>query len=435
MKTYSLLIRSFLLISCIAFLQKTNANNAPQGDCPVPDGLVVLAVNGATATLGWNAVPGATQYAIHVENTNNNPVLFSIEQTVTGAVQYTVTGLQPNSWYKFKVRSYCNNGDHGDWSSNLSFNSQAGIGGNNGGNNGGGGVCAVPSGLNITYVNGVATATWTPVAGAVGYYFEVENGIGNNNSFSLNDSVAGPSATIPGLLPNLLYKIKVRTKCSAGHSDWTDWMFFNSIQGGGTSGSGGSGSSSSCATPGGLAISAITNSSATLTWNAVTGAVGYYIEVEQVQGPTILEQFVGTNSFQVTGLSAGKTYKFKVRTKCGVKKSDWSGWLLFSTPNSMTLSTSGFVGNASSAPISLSFSPNPVSQGSSINLTYSGPENQQVTFLLRSMTGQLVYVEQAGSSGEDVHHTMEIGDLSKGIYLLQAVSGNMMVTTKVVVTE
>ncbi|MBP6334461.1 MAG: fibronectin type III domain-containing protein [Bacteroidia bacterium] len=88
-----------------------------------------------------------------------------------------------------------------------------------------------------------------------------------------------------------------------------------------------------CPEPTGLGnVSLLGGQSAQLNWTSVAGSTGYNIEVESGQGnpsPFIVRANSAINTFTVNGLTQGLTYKFKVRTRCGGSKSDWTSWFQF----------------------------------------------------------------------------------------------------------
>ncbi len=65
-------------------------------------------------------------------------------------------------------------------------------------------------------------------------------------------------------------------------------------------------------TPTGLSSSGITSSSASLSWNAVSGATSYDVQIRP-QGGTYSTYNVTTNSYTATGLTASTTYEWSVR--------------------------------------------------------------------------------------------------------------------------
>ncbi len=88
-----------------------------------------------------------------------------------------------------------------------------------------------------------------------------------------------------------------------------------------------------CPSPMGLSAQPSSSTSVVLSWNAVVGAALYELEIEQEPSNSSYEIKVSTaDTFYVLGnLNASLQYKFKVRSKCGNDKSDWSAYLYFNT--------------------------------------------------------------------------------------------------------
>jgi len=85
----------------------------------------------------------------------------------------------------------------------------------------------------------------------------------------------------------------------------------------------------SCGTPTGLGTTALTETDGTLTWNAVSGATSYNVEV--LVGSTSYPFPATTNSLSLNGFTASTTYQFRVQAVCSVNSS-WSGYHSFTTP-------------------------------------------------------------------------------------------------------
>ncbi len=84
------------------------------------------------------------------------------------------------------------------------------------------------------------------------------------------------------------------------------------------------GCSSACFPPSGLAATSITTSSATLTWTAVSGALGYDVRYrESGTTPWTTASVTGT-SLPVSGLSACTNYEFQVATQCDSSTSNFT---------------------------------------------------------------------------------------------------------------
>ena len=75
---------------------------------------------------------------------------------------------------------------------------------------------------------------------------------------------------------------------------------------------------SSCGTPSGLASSSVTTSSATVSWNAVSGATSYDVDYKLNSSSTWTNAATGTASTSVSlsSLTAGSLYDWRVRANC-----------------------------------------------------------------------------------------------------------------------
>lgn len=98
--------------------------------CSIPTGLSATNMTSTTADLGWNLAPNINSYMIRVESGSGNPVPFTFQATVTGN-SYTMTGLNPSSNYRFRVRSLCGVGVNSNWSPRFNFTTAAAFGQDN----------------------------------------------------------------------------------------------------------------------------------------------------------------------------------------------------------------------------------------------------------------------------------------------------------------
>jgi Secretion system C-terminal sorting domain/Fibronectin type III domain len=154
-----------------------------------------------------------------------------------------------------------------------------------------------------------------------------------------------------------------------------------------------------CATPSAPVVSNITNITADVNWNTVSGAVGYQYAV--TTSPTLPASGtdVTSNSVNVTGLTPVTQYYVHVRTNCG------SGYSLFwSTTAFNTLeacpkpSTPVVVINNSSGAASISWNPSPFGAfgyeyalTTSANPPVSGTATTSTNFQATGLTGSAQY--------------------------------------------
>ncbi|MBC8756978.1 VCBS repeat-containing protein [Kordia sp. YSTF-M3] len=111
-----------------------------------------------------------------------------------------------------------------------------------------------------------------------------------------------------------------------------------------------------CIAPSSIVASAITQTSATVSWTANSGesAWEYVVQLAGTGIPTGSGTATGTTSANLTTLSAGTSYEVYVRAICGLDASVWGGPLTFTTlapppPATFTTSTVGTTGTQRAA--------------------------------------------------------------------------------------
>jgi hypothetical protein len=85
-------------------------------------------------------------------------------------------------------------------------------------------------------------------------------------------------------------------------------------------------SGSGCASPAGLTASAISTTSATVGWTAVSSAVSYKVDYKPNSSATWINAATATTatSISLTGLTQGTTYDYRIRTNCASDSSSYS---------------------------------------------------------------------------------------------------------------
>lgn len=371
--------------------------------CTAPDGLAVSNLTDVSATLSWNAVPGATAYRVEVEDGDNTPP-YHQETTLTGT-SIDIDGLVAGGQYKFKVKAKCSSGNFSDYSPWFFFP------GNPGGP--GSGPCAMPAGLSVTDItDNSALVSWDPVPGVTTYELEVEDA-DNTPIFFLNELVNATEFLVTGLSTGGNYKFKVKSKCSGGNnSDWTEWFFFSTGSGGGPTGP--------CVTPTELAINDLTPTSVLVSWAVVSGAQAYELQVEDADNtpPFSINEILTATEFLMTGLSPSGNYKFKVKSKCsGGNNSDWSDWFFFSTPANFGAETALQAKGEQKAALDLQLFPNPVQLGAPITLKMTAAIDRQLNGYVQvfDLQGRLYLTREIDQSGS-AELSIPSAGLSPGMY-------------------
>ena len=87
----------------------------------------------------------------------------------------------------------------------------------------------------------------------------------------------------------------------------------------------------SCGVPAGLSSTAITTTSATLNWGAVSGATSYNVQHKATASATWISGTSAGTSLAISGLTTGTAYEFQVKANCATSSSAFSASSTFST--------------------------------------------------------------------------------------------------------
>ncbi|HSF71802.1 MAG TPA: T9SS type A sorting domain-containing protein, partial [Methylotenera sp.] len=150
------------------------------------------------------------------------------------------------------------------------------------------------------------------------------------------------SVNISGLTATTLYDWQVRTNCSSSSSAYTAAQFTTT------------GTTPTCDAPAGLASSSITETGATVSWGAVSGAVSYDVSYKAASSSTWINAATATSSTSVnlSGLNAGTLYDWRVRSNCASSSSAYTQAQFTTTassspcPGTLDVSTNGTTAGA-----------------------------------------------------------------------------------------
>jgi hypothetical protein len=173
--------------------------------------------------------------------------------------------------------------------------------------------CASPTALTATSITQTgANISWTAAAGSIGYEYIVDQNPGN--PAGAGTALAGTGTSVSGLVSSTTYYLHVRNKCSAsGFSPWVTISFVTAA----------------CPAAGGLSATAVTQTTATLSWTGVSGSVGYEYVLDQNAGnPAGAGTATMATSFGATSLTSASTYYLHVRNRCN--STNYSAWATIS---------------------------------------------------------------------------------------------------------
>ncbi|MFY9308149.1 MAG: fibronectin type III domain-containing protein, partial [Bacteroidia bacterium] len=261
------------------------------------------AANNFTCTsfnANWGAVSGATTYYLDVAtDASFSPGTFVgiYNNYNTGNVTtLNITGLTPNVVYHYRVRA--DNGCSVSLNSNtISIGTTAPIS-----------PTATPAD-NFTCTS--FNANWGAVPGAITYYLDVatDASFGPSTLSTYNNKNTGNVTTlnVTGLTPNVTYYYRLRADNGCSIS-----LYSNTISAGTTA----------PISPTATAATNLTCVSFNANWGAVSGAINYLLDVSTDVSFTSIsvlsnQPTANVTTYNVTGLTPGTTYYYRVRADNG----------------------------------------------------------------------------------------------------------------------
>ncbi len=205
--------------------------------------------------------------------------------------------------------------------------------------------CPSPTNLTTTSITTTAaTINWSAAAGAISYDADYKL---SSSSTWINAATATTATTIniSGLSGSSVYDWRVRTNCASGSSNFVQTQFTTL-------------SPPTCNAPAGLSSSSITTSSATVSWNAVSGANNYDVDFKAASSGSWINAGSATPllSINLSDLTASTLYDWRVRANCTGLTSNYSAAQFTTTappaacPGPLDISTNGTIAGAATIP-------------------------------------------------------------------------------------
>ena len=240
-------------------------------------------------TLSWNATAGAASYELQAStNSSFTPPLAFDQSNITGT-SLQVSGLANNTLYYWRVNA-TNSGGTSAYSTSWTFTT----------------ILASPALASpanaATGISLTPTLSWNAVAGAVSYQLQVSLSSDFSAPFFNQSNITGTSLQVSGLANNTLYYWHVNATNTAGTSTYSSAWSFTTIV-----------AAPTLASPANAAIGVVTNP--TLTWNAVSGATSYELQVStnaDLSSPVFDQSNIAGTSQQVPGLINNTMYYWHV---------------------------------------------------------------------------------------------------------------------------
>ncbi len=202
------------------------------------------------------------------------------------------------------------------------------------------------------------------------------------------------------------------------------------------------GGGSSCAVPTGTSTFNVTAHTASVTWNAVTGADNYRLQYKKSSKANWKSVNLGGTVASSTSLAANTSYDWKVRSNCAGGSSDYSATITFTTPgNGMSQTNEPIFSETDNASFRLSGEynatlavyPNPTA--GDVLMEYNAASAGQAHIDVVDAMGRIVFsvstVVQAGPNSVE----LALPQMPDGIYLLRLLAGEQTTLQRIVVAH
>jgi hypothetical protein len=323
---YAMTVASAPLVGTVLYAGTVDCNNPA---CLPPTGVVVNNIGDTSASVSWTPITGVTQYEVIVLPSGSPAPTAASTGTITSTIPFPLTGLTSGTVYNVYIRAICSSPVPSNWTPVTSFNTT---------------LCQIADQCNYTFRmtdsfgdgwNGarmqvrqdglvVATigATFTAGAGPIDIVVPLCDGLPFDLFWSVGGTFAGEVRV--AIINNFTQQVYAMTVASAplvGTVLYTDNLVECDVP--------------ECLPPTGVAISAIGDTSATVSWTPITGITNYEVIVLPSGSPAPTAASTGTvttdNPFLITGLTAATIYDVYIRTLCTTSPSNWTPVSSFNT--------------------------------------------------------------------------------------------------------
>ncbi|MBK9486891.1 MAG: fibronectin type III domain-containing protein [Chitinophagaceae bacterium] len=285
--------------------------------------------------------------------------------------------------------------------------------------------CGTVSGLAASAItNTTATVSWTALGGALNYDVDYKL---NSSGTWINAATATTSLSVAlsGLTQGSLYDYRVRANCTGATGAYAQAQFTTT-------------SPASCNAPAGLASSAITASSATVSWGAVSGAANYDVDYKLNSSGTWINAATATASTSVglSGLTASSLYDWRVRANCtaiglssAYAQAQFTTTAVITCPGPLDVSTNGTAAGAATIPFNTdvkgTISPTGdndyykfvITTGGTATITLTTlPFDYDLKLYSSNGTSQLAISQAGGTTSETITRTYTAGTYYAHVY-------------------
>jgi hypothetical protein len=298
------------------------------GSCSVPIGVDDSAVTTTSAKVFWSPAITADTFRVRYTELGTSNYFYKDVPGTGGIVSTSLNGLNPGATYLLDVSTICS-GVHSTYSLPLDTILTIGQAVN----------CAIPYSITFTGItNTSGTITWNN--NIVADTFRIKYKISNTSTIiykNINGSLH--SATLSNLQPGTPYDIQISSVCSGVGHGYSIVKTMTTLS-----------TTASCVVPFGISSSALTNTSALISWSNLVDADTFRIRYSVNGGPNYFYKDVNGSSHSVslTGLQPGTTYLYRISSICNGIGNGYSAFF--------SIATTGTASNCATIPFGLTSS-------------------------------------------------------------------------------
>lgn len=219
------------------------------------------------------------------------------------------------------------------------------------------------------------------------------------------------------LTPNTVYEVQARVLCSL--TSTPPWPMTSTLFT----------TTNICGIPSDLIATNISGTTATISWTT-TMANFYTIRYRKIGTSVWTTGTSASTSKVIAGLSLASNYEFQVKSNCGSSSSAFSSSSYFTTANMKS--------SQQAIPVEdkidqLVIYPNPAHE--EITLNFYSRDITQFTLQLSDMSGRIMKIMTIDVTEGDNETTMDLRNITSGVYTLQVINNNKVIQVERVVKE
>lgn len=335
---------AFHRMACLvaAFRPEAGGGGGGGGTCSAPSGLSTINITTSSATATWAPVNGANSYDVDYKASSSGSWINIAAGTTS--TSWNLAGMAASTSYDWRVRANCSSGSSSYTQSQFSTQALT--------------SCNVPSGVStINITSSSATATWNSVSGANSYSVDYKAS-SSGTWINIASGTTSTSWGLAGMSPSTSYDWRVRANCSSGASNYAQTQFSTQAL-------------TSCNVPSGVSTINISTSSATATWNSVSGATSYNVDYKASSSGSWINIAFGitSTSWGLAGMSPATSYDWRVRANCASGSSSYAQ-TQFSTQSLTSCNVPSGANTINITATSATATWNPVSGANSYDVEY-----------------------------------------------------------------